>query len=528
MATPDYWAEPVYDRHRMRVFSPTLDATVAEDDPVRVIDEVLESLDWSNWEACYQRKRGQPPIHPRYIAAAILYGLYRGIRSSRRLEEACRYRLDFMWLVNGHHIDHTTFSRFRTKFREELKQLFLQIGRTAIELGLACLGRVGFDGTRVKANNSRFRTRTAKTLEEKLRALDELFDKLWSQMNATDAEQAGEGSPTQLPPELADLQSRRERIDQALEKAKAADTARRRKGVDPAKNPAQVPVTDPDSLVMPNKEGGYAPNYTPVVTTEEQNGFILDADVLAEVNESPAAVAAVDRIEATFGTKPEQFLTDAGNNSGQVMLEMEQRGVEFYAPVGTGEAEPGHAAYRDDPTQPVPESSQEELPRNGHGLLDKSCFVYDLEQDLYYCPMGRKLPFERTKLARRGDQMVQLRMYRCADCAGCAMQGDCVSSNNQSGRTITRDPYEEVRKRTAARMASESGRAVYKERPRIAETPFAILKHIMGLRQFLLRGLGKVKTEWLWACTAFNLMKLVRGIVTLRAEQRQMAAEPVR
>ncbi|MCK4341782.1 MAG: hypothetical protein KAY37_15300 [Phycisphaerae bacterium] len=31
-----------------------------------------------------------------------------------------------------------------------------------------------------------------------------------------------------------------------------------------------------------------------------------------------------------------------------------------------------------------------------------------------------------------------------------------------------------------------------------------MLKQILGLRQFLLRGLDKVKTEWLWACTAFN------------------------
>jgi len=523
MATPDYWAEPLYDRHRTRVFS--LDESIAEDDPVRMVDEVLTALDWSSWEACYQRKRGQPPIHPRYLAAAILYGLYRGIRSSRRLEEACRYRIDFMWLVNGNHIDHTTFSRFRTKFREELKQLFRQIGRTAIELGLASLGRVGFDGTRVKANNSRFRTLTAKTLEEKLRALDKLFDELCSQMNTTDDDQAGEGSPTQLPPELADLQDRRERIKETLEKAKAADEARRRQGVNRAKNPAQVPVTDPDSRVMPNKDGGYAPNYTPVATTEGQNGFILDADVLAEVNESPAAVAAVDRIEETFGTNPEQFLTDAGNNSGQVMLEMEQRGVEFYAPVGSGEAEPGHPAYREDPAEPVPESARAELPRNGHGLLDKSCFVYDAERDLYYCPMGRELPFDKSKPDQRGNESVQLRVYRCPNCAGCELKGDCISSNNKGGRTITRDPYEEVRKRTVARMASENGRQVYNERPRIAETPFAILKHIMGLRQFLLRGLDKVKTEWLWACTALNLMKLARGIAALRAEQSEMAAE---
>ena len=105
---------------------------------------------------------------------------------------------------------------------------------------------------------------------------------------------------------------------------------------------------------MPNKEGGYAPNYTPVVTVDGQCGMIVDADVLAEVNESSFAAASADRIQENFGAKPEKFLTDAGNNGGQVMAEMEKRDVEFYAPAQSHQPQPGDAAYREDPTQPGP------------------------------------------------------------------------------------------------------------------------------------------------------------------------------
>jgi hypothetical protein len=72
-------------------------------------------------------------------------------------------------------------------------------------------------------------------------------------------------------------------------------------------------------------------------------------------------------------------------------------------------------------------------------------------------------------------------------------------------------------------MATAAAREVYNQRPRIAETTFGILKSIMGLRQFLLRGLEKVQTEWLWACTSFNLGKLVREIARLRAQFNQLA-----
>ena len=525
MLVTGYWSEPFLDRTRTRVFSPTLDSMIDEDDPVRLVDEILAEVDWTDWEAEYDGHRGQPPIHPRYIAGAILYGLYRGIRSSRRLEEACHYRFDFIWLVEGCHIDHSTFAKFRTKFRAQLKDLFRQIGRIGMNLGLITLGEVAFDGTRVKANNSRYKTRTAKTLEEKLAMLDELFEQMLQEQTAADAKEAGLGSPVQLPESLADLQERRDKIAAALQKAQQADEMRRQQRMNPEKNPAQIPTTDSDSKVMPNKEGGYAPNYTPVATTDGHSGFIVDVDVLAEVNESSAAAASVDRIEENFGAKPEKFLTDAGNNSGQVMQQMEERDVEFYAPTAYNQPQPGDAAYREDPTQPVAESSWPELKRNNQGQIDKSNFIYSEEKNEYHCPLGHAMPFETTKPTKRGGVRIQRRVYRCHSCQGCPLATTCLSGKNKGGRTITRDQYEEVRERTAARMATSKARELYNQRPRIAETTFGIMKAIMGLRQFLLRGLEKVKMEWMWAATAFNLMKLVRQMGKLRAECAELALQ---
>jgi transposase len=525
MATADYWADSPIDRGS-RWFSllfPTLDSLIHPDDPVRLVDDILREVDWSLWEGEYPRRKGQPPIHPKQIAAATLYGMYHGIRSSRKLEEACNYRFDFVWLVEGRHIDHTTFNNFRTKFRQPLKDLFRKIGRIAMTLGLIRLADVAFDGTRVKANNSRFQARTAKTLEGKLQALDELFEHLMSQLHEADADGMGQGA-TQLPDELAEVDQRRQRVQAALEQARAADETRRRQGINPQKNPAQVPTTDPDSRVMPNKEGGYAPNYTPVVTTDGERGFIVDCDVLSEVNEGSAALPSVDRIAETFGQRPERFLTDAGNNSGRIMAGMEERNVEFYAPAKSSQPQPGNPAWRENPQAPIPESQWPELPRNDHGQLDKSCFVYIESEDQYYCPQGHAMPFETTKPDKRGGEVIQKRTYRCSDCAGCPLAAACLSPKSKHGRTITRDTYDEVRERTAARMSSESSRQLYNQRPRIAETTFGILKSVMGLRQFLLRGLEKVTTEWLWAATAFNVMKLSREIGKLRAEIGELAA----
>ena len=67
-------------------------------------------------------------------------------------------------------------------------------------------------------------------------------------------------------------------------------------------------------------------------------------------------------------------------------------------------------------------------------------------------------------------------------------------------------------------MASEEGKKIYKERFHAAEAPFGILKAVMRLRQFLLRGLEKVRLEWMWACTAYNVRKLLRWLAAKRAK----------
>ena len=125
------WAKTPMDRNQVLLFHPTLDATISEDHPVRLYDEILRSCNWSAWESQYVLAAGQPSIHPRVAASVILYGLNQGIRSSRVLERQCRNSLDYLWLANGQELDHTTICQFRTRFRTELKGLFRQLGRIA-------------------------------------------------------------------------------------------------------------------------------------------------------------------------------------------------------------------------------------------------------------------------------------------------------------------------------------------------------------------------------------------------------------
>ena len=329
-----YWAKAPIDREQIALFAPTLDSWIPQGHPVRLFDEVLSTLDWSDWEACYCGQTGQPPIHPKIMAAVILYGLSLGMRSSRALERACVNSIDFLWLASGRTIDHSTVCNFRTRFGKELKDVFRQLGRLCMAMGLIRLNQVGLDGTRIRANNDRRRTATAATLEQRLAALDEQIEQIFCEAQAADIRDQdlfGSDLNHGLPQELADLQKRKEALQKALSAAEAIAQKRQRR-TKPPSSPAAVPVTDPESAVLPNKEGGHAPNYTPMAAVDSHRGFILDADVDNKGYESHVTVPAVDRIVESFGQGPNQLLADSAHGTGSNFHELADRGVEAYIP----------------------------------------------------------------------------------------------------------------------------------------------------------------------------------------------------
>ena len=278
-----------------------------------------------------------------------------------------------------------------------------------------------------------------------------------------------------------------------------------------------MPVADPDSSIQPNKEGGYAPNYTPMAATDGQNGFIVDSDVLDNSDEGRATLATVDRVEQTFGEKPKQLLADSAYGGGENLAGLSEREVDAYIPQEQREDSDENPARRADPYEPVAEGDWSKLPHNRRtGNLGRHAFVFDSSEDCYYCPMGRRLEFIGLKhKTRRHGKRIEYRVYRCGGCVGCPLSGECLSPK-VNFREVLRDAHEGFREAMDVRMRSNEGKEVYARRKWIAETPFGVLKSSMGLRRFLLRGLENVKTEWLWACTAFNLSKLVREVASLR------------
>ena len=522
-----YWQDAPMPREQIVLFADTLEQRIPEDHPVRILDEILSRLSWNEWEAAYHGKFGQPPIHPSVICKVLLFAMIRRIRSSRQIEYNLRHSIDFMWLASGRTIDHATLSEFRRKHPRQLKDLYRQMVQLAIDLGVAKLAELCIDGTRVLANASRHKTLTAEKVERLLKELDQQITAAMSELETNDDldDLFDDGQPAdRLPEQLRDMKSRQEQLEAALAQLREMDQQRKRDGINPKKNPAQLPVTDVDSRVLPNKEGGYAANYTPMAVTETENGFIVVPSVLIGNVEHAVMMTMLDTVELDFGETPLAMLGDGTFGTGPNLAAMEERGIELLSPP-LREQPQDNPALREDLTQPVADEDLDRLPISAQTKrFDKQAFIYDEEQDVYYCPAGKALPREGTEQVQRSGLTIEQVNYRCRECAGCRLAERCRKNPDaRQGRKVTRDGYEEVRRRHSERMQEADAKERYKRRLHYGETPFAVLKTTLDLRRFLLRGIEGVRQEWLWGCTAFNLKKLMSLWGALRAQLNEPA-----
>lgn len=58
------------------------------------------------------------------------------------------------------------------------------------------------------------------------------------------------------------------------------------------------------------------------------------------------------------------------------------------------------------------------------------------------------------------------------------------------------------------RLCTEQGKALYGKRKSTIEPAFGIVKHVLGFRQFLLRGLDSVNGEWDLVCIGYNMKRM--------------------
>lgn len=466
-------------REQSWLLPPTLDELIPSDHPARFVAAFVDALDRAAWGelgiAPDGEARGAPGYGPRVLLGVWLYGFMTGVRSTRKLEVACRDRLPYLWLSGWQRPDHNTLWRFYLEHRQALRQLLKRTVRTAVRAGLVDLAVQAVDGTKLAGNAAKERT-----LDEA--GLERLLARTEAAIEALEAQHTGgeEPAPPGLPPELEQAGALRARVQAALEQVRVEE------------GPEQVNLTDPDAVLVKGRQG-YQAGYNgqamvagvPAAALDGQTGGLLitAAELLATASDQgqllPMAALAEATTEAPLGV----VLADGGYHAGPTLTACEALELTVLMP--------------------------EAQDRARQGPYHKDRFVYDLATDSYRCPAGQTLRFGGLK-ADAGRAPARVYRSTPAVCRACPAFGQCTK-NRRHGRTLEVSADEPALRRHRARMATPEAQRLYRQRKQLPEPVFGILKEQQGGRRLLLRGLEAVQAEWSLLATAFNLRTLWRA-----------------
>ena len=438
-----------------------------------VVALVREQLDLAAVNGSYASSLGQPPFDPRLMVALLLHAYCSGIYSSRRIAKACRERVDFMLIVALDPPDFRTISDFRKRHLKALSALFVQVLALCEKAGLVKLGHVALDGTKIKANASKHRAMSYQRMEARAAALEAEVAKWLAAAEAIDAEEDkvhGDKRGDEMPKWVADKKKRAEVIRQAkaeLEvEAKAAAEAkrkaeaeaqRRQEGRKKPGKPAAPPTDEPDPKAQKNftdpesrimkTKDGFIQGYNGQAAVDGAAQVIVAHDLDARQSDQHQLAPMTDAITANMGRKPEQLSADAGYCSDANLAALEERGIDAY--IATGRAK--HAVA---------------------GTSASQAAVATVD--------AAAAPSSPPQI---GPQQIGPQQI------GAPTRIDAMREKIKAGG------YE----------------SPYRLRKQLPEPVFGQIKQARGFRQFLLRGVEKVRAEWAIVCTAHNLRKLAAG-----------------
>jgi transposase len=464
----------VLSRAATWLLPPTLDELIGATHPARYVGCVVDALRLTDWQELgvdpAGDELGAPAYDPRALLSVWLYGFMTGVRSSRKLEAACRDQLPYLWLTGWQQPDHNTLWRFYQAHRQAMRALFKRTVRTAVQAGLVNLAVQALDGTKVQANAAGERSYDAAGLERLLERTEAAIADLEAQ------NQGGElPTPARLPEELAHQQALKQRVEQALAQVRAEET------------PRHANLTDSDAALMKSRHG-VVPAYnaqamvSPTVTDGSGVGGLLitAADVTTDAADTHQLLPLLEQAQDNTGQQAELTLADAGYHSGPNVSDCAQMGQAVA----------------------MPESQEKALAEPYH----KTAFAYDAQSDTFTCPQGKTLCCVGLK-HHAGQEFV---IYRAPahNCRACPAWGVCTT--NRRGRELDVGPHEMAMREHRAWMHSEAVKDAYRQRKQLPEPTFGILKERHNARRFLLRGLANVQAEWSLLVTTFNLRTLYR------------------
>src|SRR3954452_7509153 len=146
------------DREQSFLFPPDVRDWLPDGHLAWFVIDAVGVIDTSRFYAAYREDgHGRAAYEPSMMVALLLYCWSRSVRSSRAIERACGEDGACRVIAAHQRPDHATLARFVVRHESALAELFGQVLGLCADAGLATVGIVAIDGTKVHANAHRDR-----------------------------------------------------------------------------------------------------------------------------------------------------------------------------------------------------------------------------------------------------------------------------------------------------------------------------------------------------------------------------------
>lgn len=504
-----------YIHKKMILFPQRIDKDIAEDDPVRLLDALVDNLMLDNVYKLY-KPSGRKPYHPQMMLKVILYAYMNNIYSCRRIESLLKRDIHFIYLAGYEQPDFITINRFRNRVKKEINNIFTQVVLVLAAKGLISLDVEYIDGTKIESKANKYTFVWKRTVEKNRAKLQEQIRTLLLQVDDVIAQDnAAKTEGVEFTAALLDEIS--EELNKSLESAPEPKTKEEKQAVKTKKKQLKelekkrnklqeydqhleimgernsYSKTDPDATFMHMKEdamrnGQTKPGYNLQIATENQ--FITDFALYTNRTDTLTLPSFLESFKSRYHRYTKTVVADSGYGSEENYLFMDVHNMEAYVKYNY--------------------FHKEQRPRYTPNPFSPASLYYNKEQDFYVCPMGQHMKRIGMKRSLTSNGFVTYSVrYQAERCDGCPLRGSCFKARGNRIIEVNHQ-LQHYKQKARELLTSEEG---IKHRGRRCIEPKAVFgqtKYNKAYKRFRHFGKDKVNMDFAFFTIAFNIGKMCR------------------
>lgn len=500
-----------YSPNQGLLLPPSLEELIPPYHPVRVVNEVIDSINLEHLEKSYQGG-GTSSYHPRMLLKVLVYGYVSNVYSSRKLEAATKENIHFMWLAGMQQPDHNTINNFRGKrLQTTLKKIFTQVVELLAAEGVLNIKDVYVDGTKIEANANRYTFVWGNAIKTTKEKMQQQLEELWQYTQKVAEAESIDTTPPDFTTPISKEKVKETigKIEQALApkaeqvskkvtqklnyaKAKWPDALDKYEAQEKILNGRNsYSKTDTDATFMRMKDdhmknGQLKAAYNLQISTHKQ--YIVDYSLHPNPTDTTTLPKHIEQHQTNYNQYPQTITADAGYGSEQNYQYLEDNQIEAFV------------------KYPLFDKQQSKNYSKKNPFAAEQLY-YNEDKDFYVCPMGQQMYCIGTYPKQTSTGYTQsVKKYRAKNCEGCPIRGVCHSS--KYNRTIEVNANLNRHKAIAyEKLNSEQGLEKRKQRCFDVEPVFGNIKSNHKFNRFMLRGKNKVTVEFGLLALAQNLRK---------------------